>query len=40
MIAATGTILCALAVLAAAFQATAAAAVFGASGFWFISHIA
>ena len=34
----TGTILCGLAVLTAAFQATAASAVFGALGFWFISH--
>jgi hypothetical protein len=34
----TGTILCGLAVLTAAFQATATAAVFGALGFWFISH--
>jgi hypothetical protein len=34
----TGTILCGLAVLAVAFQATAAAALFGALGFWFIIH--
>jgi hypothetical protein len=38
MMAPTGTILCGLAVLAVAFEATAAAAVFGVLGFWFISH--
>lgn len=31
-------LLCGVAVLTAAFQATATAAVFGALGFWFISH--
>jgi|GraSoi2013_115cm_1033766.scaffolds.fasta_scaffold35175_2 hypothetical protein len=38
MLATTGVLLCGLAVLAVAIEATWAAAAFGAIGFWMISH--
>jgi hypothetical protein len=38
MLAATGALLCGLAVLAVAFELTWPAAVFGAIGFWMIGH--
>jgi hypothetical protein len=38
MLVTTGALLCGLAVLAVAFEATWSAAVFGAVAFWMISH--
>ncbi len=38
MLGTTGVLLCGLAVLAVAMEATWAAAAFGAIGFWMISH--
>jgi hypothetical protein len=38
MLAITGTLLCGLAVIAVAFEATGPAALFGATGFWLVSH--
>jgi hypothetical protein len=40
MLAITGTLLCGLAVLSVALEATWHAAVFGAAGMWMISHAA
>jgi hypothetical protein len=40
MLATTGVLLCGLAVICVAFEATGSAALFGAVGMWMISHAA